>query len=79
MTCELVDFLVTVSSAEFLNALISQSTFFKGLSNICRKTSYQQLKQKIIDVFLSIAGRLKRDNLSQTISSSAMKWAPSAG
>lgn len=76
MTCELVDYLVTVSSPGFLDSLINQSAFFKGLSNICRKTSYQQLKQKIIDVFLSIAGRLKRDKLSSTVNASAMKWVP---
>ena len=73
MTCELVDFLVTVTPSAFLISILNQPAFFKGLSNICKKSSYQQLKQKIIDVFLSIAGRLKRDNLSHKINSNSMK------
>lgn len=75
MTCELVDYLTTLGPPGFLDALVSQAAFFKGLSNICRKSSYQPLKQKIVDVFLSIAGRLKRDNLSQSVNPGAMKWA----
>ena len=73
MTCELVDFLVTVCEENFVLTLLDQSTFFKGMSNICKKTSYQQLKQKIIEIFLSIAGRLKRDSLNHKTNSQALK------
>lgn len=74
MTCELVDFLVTVSSASFVDSLLNQPNFFKGISNICKKTSYQLLKQKIVDVFLSIAGKLQREGLTHTMNSGSMKW-----
>jgi hypothetical protein len=73
MTCELIDYLVTATHPDFVISLLEQTSFFKGLFNICKKTSYKPLKQKIVDVFLAIAGRLKKDSLTDKIDSFSFK------
>ena len=73
MTFQLVDYLVTICNEFFVLNLINESTFFKGIVNIFKKSSYNQLKQKIIDLFLSIAGRLKRNSLNEKVNPDSMK------